>query len=279
MKENQKGITLIALVVTIVVLLILAGVSVNILLGNGGLIQRAETAKSKMNEAQKSEKQELDNIESLINKNVDNSSSETEEYEGISITTQTQGIVFTKSDGSTEGDVNNIETGDIIKYGDYEYHFNQKFYTNPFGTGWSDEEAMDGWGVKAIDRSKSEYGELCGTIYGKKVKNIDFLFGSGSGTSGNKNIEESPKIPSGIESMGSTFQYCTSLKKIDKIPSSVKSISYAFMGCESLEGTIVIDANPENYYNWISGNKEVTITGSSKILNELAEGKTNVSVK
>ena len=38
---NQKGITLIALVVTIVVLLILAGVSINALFGNNGIISRA----------------------------------------------------------------------------------------------------------------------------------------------------------------------------------------------------------------------------------------------
>ena len=34
-KNNSQGITLIALVVTIVVLLILAGITINLLLGNG----------------------------------------------------------------------------------------------------------------------------------------------------------------------------------------------------------------------------------------------------
>lgn len=42
---NQKGITLIALVVTIVVLLILAGVSINALFGNNGIISRAKDTK------------------------------------------------------------------------------------------------------------------------------------------------------------------------------------------------------------------------------------------
>ena len=36
-KQKSKGITLIALVVTIVVLLILAGVSINLILGENGL--------------------------------------------------------------------------------------------------------------------------------------------------------------------------------------------------------------------------------------------------
>lgn len=43
--KNKKGITLVALVVTIVVLLILAGVSLNLLIGNNGIITRAKQAK------------------------------------------------------------------------------------------------------------------------------------------------------------------------------------------------------------------------------------------
>lgn len=49
--QNQDGITLIALVVTIVVLLILAGVSLNALFGNNGIIQKAQDAQNKMDEA------------------------------------------------------------------------------------------------------------------------------------------------------------------------------------------------------------------------------------
>lgn len=41
MKNNQKGITLIALVVTIIVLLILAGVSIAMLTGQNGILNRA----------------------------------------------------------------------------------------------------------------------------------------------------------------------------------------------------------------------------------------------
>lgn len=40
--KNSKGITLVALVVTIVVLLILAGVSINLVLGENGLITQAQ---------------------------------------------------------------------------------------------------------------------------------------------------------------------------------------------------------------------------------------------
>ena len=46
--KNAKGITLIALVVTIVVLLILAGVSINAVFGQDGIIQKAKDAQHKM---------------------------------------------------------------------------------------------------------------------------------------------------------------------------------------------------------------------------------------
>ena len=51
MLKKQKGITLVALVVTIVVLLILAGVSINLVLGDNGIVKKAQEAKRKSGEA------------------------------------------------------------------------------------------------------------------------------------------------------------------------------------------------------------------------------------
>ena len=45
--NSIKGITLIALVITIIVLLILAGISINILLGDNSVVSKAQTAKEK----------------------------------------------------------------------------------------------------------------------------------------------------------------------------------------------------------------------------------------
>ena len=42
--KNQKGITLVALVITIIVLLILAGVSISLVLGNNGILTKASDA-------------------------------------------------------------------------------------------------------------------------------------------------------------------------------------------------------------------------------------------
>ena len=44
MQKNSKGITLIALVITIIVLLILAGISISMLAGQNGILKQAINA-------------------------------------------------------------------------------------------------------------------------------------------------------------------------------------------------------------------------------------------
>ena len=63
---NNKGITLIALVVTIIVLLILAGVSISMLTGQNGILNRVAEAKEKTEKAQKDEKEKMQGYESVI---------------------------------------------------------------------------------------------------------------------------------------------------------------------------------------------------------------------
>ena len=60
---NNKGITIVALVITIVVLLILAGVSINLVLGNNGIISKAKEAETKSGEASEND---LKGMNSLI---------------------------------------------------------------------------------------------------------------------------------------------------------------------------------------------------------------------
>ena len=64
--SNQAGITLIALVVTIVVLLILAGVSINTLFGDNGIIKKAQDAENRMNNAQESDLNALNELDEFI---------------------------------------------------------------------------------------------------------------------------------------------------------------------------------------------------------------------
>ena len=64
--KGNKGITLIALVITIIVLLILAGVTIAALSGDNGILTRAKEAKEKTKQAQEDEKQKLSNMENLL---------------------------------------------------------------------------------------------------------------------------------------------------------------------------------------------------------------------
>ena len=63
---TEKGITLIALVVTIVVLLILAGVTITMVLGEDGIIAQAKLAAEKTKEAEDKQAQDLKNLEEQL---------------------------------------------------------------------------------------------------------------------------------------------------------------------------------------------------------------------
>lgn len=68
-KKEEKGITLVALVVTIIVLLILAGVAISLTIGQNGIFTRAQNATKTWDEASGNEtntmntfEQEFDNV-------------------------------------------------------------------------------------------------------------------------------------------------------------------------------------------------------------------------
>lgn len=71
--EKSKGITLVALAVTIIILLILTGISINLTLGDNGLITMAKKAKEDMQLAQIEEQKNLNELYTQI---------ENEEFEG-----------------------------------------------------------------------------------------------------------------------------------------------------------------------------------------------------
>lgn len=74
--ERNAGITLVALVITIIILLILAGITINQLTGDNGLFARAKEAKQNTIEAQEKENAILDEYEKYI----ENETTEEEAY-------------------------------------------------------------------------------------------------------------------------------------------------------------------------------------------------------
>lgn len=67
MFKKEKGITLVALVVTIVVLLILAGVSLSLVISNQGILTRSKAAATNYTNAAGEEKTQLTNVETYMN--------------------------------------------------------------------------------------------------------------------------------------------------------------------------------------------------------------------
>ena len=67
--DKNEGITLIALVVTIIVLLILAGISIQMITGQSGILSQAQEAQQRTELAKIEEEQKIEQMEQLIENN------------------------------------------------------------------------------------------------------------------------------------------------------------------------------------------------------------------
>ena len=72
--QKQSGITLIALVITIAVLLILAAVSISALFGDSGIIDRAKDAQNETNQATERDKKEIKELSNWLDSKINGSS-------------------------------------------------------------------------------------------------------------------------------------------------------------------------------------------------------------
>ena len=81
--KNNKGITLVALVVTIVVLLILAGVSINLVLGDNGIIAKAKEAQRKSAEASQNDLKGMNSLIEQMESTLNGGSSGNKEDDGL----------------------------------------------------------------------------------------------------------------------------------------------------------------------------------------------------
>ena len=94
-RRKEKGITLIALVISIIVLLILAGVSIAMLTGQNGILTQAQKAKSETEKEEIIEKAKLE----ILNVQAENREEElTEEKLTEILTSEEHGIQGTLSD-------------------------------------------------------------------------------------------------------------------------------------------------------------------------------------
>ncbi len=109
--SNQTGITLIALVVTIVVLLILAGVSINAIFSENGIIKRAQDAQNKMDQAAENDQKGINELSNWLDSKINGNSggnttggNTTGENDNPSTTTKISTLVGTVVDKNTKAE-------------------------------------------------------------------------------------------------------------------------------------------------------------------------------
>ena len=111
--KEMKGITLVALVVTIVVLLILAGVSINSVLGENGIIIKAKEAAEKTAAAQEREMIERNLLEQELENSLATPTPKPQPTEGVKIPTGFYYVGGTKTSGIVISD--NVNDKDKYK--------------------------------------------------------------------------------------------------------------------------------------------------------------------
>ena len=116
-RRKQKGITLVALVVTIIVLIILAGVTLNIVLDNDGIINKAKQAVDDYENAQKEEQELLGQLDVYF---------EYDEQAGVNKPKLAEGMIPVKWNGSNwvKADENNTN------FDWYQYDITNKKWAN-----------------------------------------------------------------------------------------------------------------------------------------------------
>ena len=175
--KNNNGITIVALVVTIVVLLILAGVSINLVLGNNGVISKAKEAETKSGEASENDlngmNRLIDKMESLLGGDIEPETIPylpSDDFHYDTSTSVDTGLVIADTDeneyvwvvvpkslyNNTAYNSNNAKKpSSSTDYANIEYCLQQYTATYRNGTSYSDTYAADtanvGWFADATE--------------------------------------------------------------------------------------------------------------------------------
>ena len=112
--KNNKGITLVALVVTIVVLLILAGVSINLVLGDNGIIAKAKEAQRKSAEASQNDLIGMNELAQQLEEKINGSTGSGSGNGGTGGKTEPETVPYLPSDDFHYDTSTSVDTGLII---------------------------------------------------------------------------------------------------------------------------------------------------------------------
>ncbi len=146
---KEKGITLIALVVTIIILLILAGVTLTTALSQNGLFQRAKIAGENYKKAEADETEKLGEVEKEIDKIVDEQSKTPLQKDA------TLNVELKVNEAKVNGTTIPVTVGKIIKGEDELQKENEKLTYTWYTTGGEESSGEDSYEFKNLDQAKS----------------------------------------------------------------------------------------------------------------------------
>ena len=128
--RNKEGITLIALVITIIVLLILAGVSIAMLTGTNGILTQAQKAKSETEKAAARESLEIKMLGAKTENSTESIEDSLSKMDNVEIMSKTKDGVSVKCNGYQffiDNDKNVSEIKNLVTNGFLEKHNNTNF--------------------------------------------------------------------------------------------------------------------------------------------------------
>ena len=233
---KNKGITLIALVVTIVVLLILAGVSISTLIGENGIITQAQKSKEQTEIGREKEYISLAVADIKSNQNDinrDNLQEALDKIAGINETyvngNERLTIIYTKSKRIYYLNIN----GNIVEEKEDENNI-YKYTTDGYITGIQSEyiETVPGIEGAVLYKIKDDVGTKLEIP--KEIDNTIIIGISEGAFRSLVNLEEIIIPESVIEISNAAFQECYVLKTIELSHNIEKIGDNAFSWCESL---------------------------------------------
>ena len=283
--KRNKGITLIALVVTIIVLLILAGISISMLTGQNGILNRASEAKSKNGTAQNGDLVKLSamdalsqglgtitdaNLKTALNNNIgegkyeitgDATNGWTVTVEGEDYRVEATGIV--NGNGSSTGSGNWDKILEDANKNPESMKHKEQVKSSFIGIGtdgkpvnmdlWRPSKKEDGtWGIFSCESSYAEEYAYDGGIDddGKIVGKIPQYIYS----------EEEERFVE-VTDLSDAFYGCTGLTTAPEIPSGVIYMNSTFANCERLTTAPEIP-NSVTYMRW-------TFSGCTNLTGEI----------
>ena len=224
--KKQNGITLISLIITIIVMLILAGVALSAAFGDNSMISQAIKASEETSEKSQIEEQAIKKASDFVYQKT-NLSDPNLSHSG----TVPEGAYYANLNTGTFYDTmpETVSDGDIYLYGDYLYIYNTS------SNGWYVHLATDDYNITTYipdypvkNRNQTSYGQILESVNNVLVTNLSHTFKNCT------SLITSPKIPSSITGLMGAYSGCTSLTTAPILPPNTGDLDCTFMDCTSL---------------------------------------------